>query len=332
MVACVGVAVLCLLVPLNGRAQVSAEIIDGVAALVNEHIITFSDVISYSGAAERSTRAAYGDNPAELRKRLQEVRTDALQTLIERALILDEFKEKGYQLPDYLIESRIREIVTTDYGGNRNNFLRSLRAQGLTLDAFRKRIREQFIVSSMSHREIAGAVVVSPYKMEQHYQANLDKFKVEDQVHLRMILLTKKKLTPEQASTKKLIADEIVMKLGAGSDFASMAKIYSEQPQRETGGDWGWVDRKTLREELRGVAFSLKAGENSPVVETKEGFYILRVDEAKSARVLPLAEVRDQIERVLEQEERARLQKQWVGKLKKKAFIRVYPPFADSAS
>lgn len=314
-----------------GHAQ-QGEIIDGVAAIVNHHIITISDIREYSRSAEASAIATYGRNPVELQKALRAIHRDALNTLIDRALILDEFDRKGGVVPEFVIDSRVRDLIATRFGGDRVAFRRSLRAEGLTEETHRKKIREQLIIENYALRQIAAEIFVSPYKMELYYEANKERFKVEDQVHLRMILVRKQGDDPAAVAARREMAQEILAKLETGRPFAEMAKAYSEQPQAATGGDWGWIDRKSISDEFAAIAFKLNAGEHSDIIETRDGFYILFVEDIKRARTLTLAEAREQIERILEQEERSRLQRQLVEKLRRKAFIRIYPPFLEPKS
>ena len=79
-----------------------------------------------------------------------------------------------------------------------------------------------------------------------------------------------------------------------------------------------------MREDLAKVAFSLKPGELSDVLELPEGCYIMKVEEFHPAHTKPLNEVRGEIEKALEAEQRQRLRKQWIERLKAKAFIRLF--------
>jgi parvulin-like peptidyl-prolyl isomerase len=307
----------------------SGEIIDGVAAIANNRIITISDIREYSRDAERRAILAFANNPAELQKALHAIHKDALNTLIDRALIVDDFDRKGNVVPDYAITSRLREIIASRFGGDRHAFRAWLRSQNLTEEQYRKEVREQLIIENYAARQIAAEIIVSPSRIKQYYEAHQAQFHVEDQVRLRMIFIRKDANQPEQIAAKREMAQEILSKLDSGRPFAEMAKAYSDAPQAATGGDWGWVDRKTISKEFADVAFALGAGEHSDILETKDGFYILFVEEIKKARVLPLDEVRQQIERILEQEERARIQRQHVEKLRRKAFVRIYLPLNE---
>jgi parvulin-like peptidyl-prolyl isomerase len=86
----------------------------------------------------------------------------------------------------------------------------------------------------------------------------------------------------------------------------------------------GFIDRETLREELRDAAFSLLPGQISKVIETGDGFYILQVEEKKPSKLTSLVEARDLIERLLIQETRLELQKKWVQSLRRKAYVQTY--------
>ncbi len=85
------------------------------------------------------------------------------------------------------------------------------------------------------------------------------------------------------------------------------------------------MDRKTLREDLANVAFSLKPGETSDVLERDDGCYLMKVEEFHPAHIKALNEVRAEIEKTLDTEERQRLRKDWIERLKTKAFISYFP-------
>ena len=90
------------------------------------------------------------------------------------------------------------------------------------------------------------------------------------------------------------------------------------------GGDWGWIERSTLRAELAAIAFKLKPGEMSDVISTPQYCYLMLVEAAKPSHIRPLADVREEIERELTQVERTAQQAKYVEKLKAKAFLRYF--------
>ncbi|MCX7869245.1 MAG: peptidyl-prolyl cis-trans isomerase [Terrimicrobiaceae bacterium] len=303
-----------------------ADVVDGIAAIVNQDVVTISQVRELVGARERALRDLYRGE--ELAEQLRELRMSALKDLIDRQLILQEFRkmqEKGASIPDYVVDDRIQAIIREEFGGDRAAFVRTLKAQGYTLTRFREIEREKIIVQAMRQAKVTDNFVISPTQILNYYNNNKAAFTTPEQVKLRMIVIREEDtgdiLT---GANKRQVAEEIRAKLLEGADFDRMAQMYSEDPAtQDTGGDWGWIERNTLNPELSRVAFSLKPGEVSPVVSVGGSYYILMVEARKNAQVRPIDEVREEIERNLIQQERNKAQERWLDTLRRKAFIKI---------
>ena len=125
-------------------------------------------------------------------------------------------------------------------------------------------------------------------------------------------------------ANKAQTAEEIRQKLVEGADFNRMAQMYSEdEATRDLGGDWGWVERNTLNEDLTKAAFSMKAGGISPVLQLGDSYYILNVEARKNATVKSISETREAIEQNIMQQERMKSQQRWLDTLRQKAFIKI---------
>ena len=120
------------------------------------------------------------------------------------------------------------------------------------------------------------------------------------------------------------MAEEIRAKLITGADFDKMAQMYSEDSTRDLGGDWGWIDDKTLSAPLSEVAFSLQPGSISKVVDVGGNHYILKVEARQGGEVKPLKDVRADIEARLRQEQAQELQDHWLASLRSKAYIKTF--------
>ncbi len=294
-----------------------AERANSILAVVHDAVITLQDVEFFTLQILGDLRRQYGNQPQLFNQKLAEARNESLERLLERKLILHEFNTAGYVLPESIIDEFVQEQLQTVAGGNRVTLTKTLQAQGLTYEKWRQRLRDDFIVSQMRLKNIQSEIIVSPYKIETYYLAHQNEYKVEEQVKLRMIVVSKP--AGADASQAKRVAEEVVGKIKEGATFTEMASVYSQGRS-----DWGWIERKVLRPELTDVAFSLKAGEMSSVIETPEAFYLMLVEDKRPAHVRPLGEVRDEIERAMLTEERGRLQKQWIDRLRKKTFVRYF--------
>lgn len=300
---------------------VEPEVVDGVAAVVNGEVITFSQVRGVVAPREKLLRAQFDGE--ELLKKVKEARAAALQDLIDRQLILQAFKKENFQIPDHFVEERMHDIVRTDFGGDRNTFIKTLEAQNFTIGDFRKMETEKMIVQAMRSHNVKLATIASPAKVEEYYKAHRDEFTSKAQIKLRLIMIPSH-ASDGNAAAQKAMANEIFGKLVSGAEFERMAQLYSEDSTREKGGDWGWVERNTLAAPLEKVAFSLERGKFSNVIEFGGNYYILKVEDKHGGDTRSLADARADIEKKLIQQEAQDLQEKWLASLRSKAYIKTF--------
>ena len=309
----------------KGALAAEPQVLDGIAAVVrldgatSGDVITYSEVRGVSAPQERLLRDQYkGD---ELVKKITEARNEALKDLIDRQLIVQAFKKEGYQIPEHYLDQRVKDIIRENFNGDRNTFIKTLQAQTFTLGEFRKMETEKMIVSAMRQHNVEVKTIVSPNKIQDYYRKHAAEFTSKEQVKLRMIMISAG--TTDRAG-QKAMAEEILGKLVNGAEFDRMAQIYSEDSTRDLGGDWGWVDRGTLTAPLEKVAFSLRLGKISNIVEVSGNYYILKVEGRQGGVTRSFSEVREEIEKKLASEEAQKMQEQWLASLRQKAYIKMY--------
>lgn len=310
------VAALLSLLPLRAA---DPQVLDGVAADVNGDVITFSQVRELTTPLENAAKANL--TGAALMEKIKEVRTRAVNDLIDRQLILQEFRKmKGASIPAHVIEDRITALIREEFGGDRSAFLKTIAAQGYTLDRLRKMEEEKIIVQAMRAREVKYDPIIPPSRIASFYAEKRQEWTTGDEVKLRMIKIP----GGAEAAKQRQLAREIRDKIVRGAEFADMARIYSDDSTQDNGGDWGWVKRGDLSGDMEKVVFSLKKGKVSDVVELNHNFYILLAEDRKDGVTKPLKDVRDQIEKYLLQQERQKQQQAWIERLRKKAYIKIY--------
>ena len=311
-------AFLCLALTLPPALALGQEVLDGIAAVVNSEVVTFSQVRELVGPKEKQARDTLKGN--DLVEKIKQIRMSAINDLIDRTLIIQEFKTKGFTIPDYFIDDRIQSIIKDEFGNDRQAFLRTLAAQGYTLEKFRDFQRDMIIVQEMRKQAVKGATTVSDTKINEYYKEHADEYSQPEQIKLRMIAI---RGAADNDSRRKMI-DEIRQKILDGAEFGDLARMYSEDSTQESYGDWGWIDRKKLNESLTKIAFGLKAGEMSKVIELGGTYYLLYCEAKKAATTKPLKDMHDEIEKALLQSERQQQQQDWLQKLRRKAYIKMY--------
>ena len=305
------------------RAAFAAEagVVDGIAAVVNRDVITYSQVRMLSAPREKLLRSQYTGE--ELEKQLKQLREAALKDLVDRRLIIQAFKKENYQIPDHLVDQRMHEIIRESFGGDRNTFIKTLEAQNYTLGEFKEKELERMIVQGMRGKNVKRDLIISPPKIEEYYKKHRDEFTTKEQIKLRMIMIPSHADTGNSAA-QKAMAEEVLGKLASGAEFERMAQVYSEDSTRDLGGDWGWIERKTLAGPLENAAFKVPVGRISPVIDYAGNYYILKVEDKHGGVTRPLAEVRPEIEKKLIQLEAQNLQERWLASLRSKAYIRTF--------
>ena len=359
--------------------QVRAELVTGIEAVVSDSIITREEVEAMTAPAADVLWRTYRSQPEVFAKKVAEARNENLEELLERQLILRDFKT-GYNFQVDVVEKEIekeidREIqeeIRTTYNGSRVAMLQTLQARGITYEKHRQQIHDRIIIGFLRQKNVSSEFIVSPHKVEAYYQSHLDDYRVKDEVKMRMIVL-KSPVESESARVERL-AEDILTKLNEGATFAEMATIHSEGSQRNQGGDMGWAELEGLSMGLRDMANALQSGQHSGVASRSPGddywvceyksgkpsiarhyvtdpatkkeklteerrfdssstvtnlpapqeFYLMQVEEKRAARVKPLNDVRDQIEKDLTDKEQKALKDEWISRLKKKTFVRYF--------
>ena len=297
-------------------ALAEEQVLDGIAAVVNGEVITFSQVRELVVSREMALRQSLRGK--ELEDKVKETRLAAINDLIDRQLVLQDFAKNKFAIPDFAVDDHINTIVREQFQGDRQALIRTLQAQGFTLQRFRKVETDKMIVQAMRQRAVKTDPILSPSKVEQYYETHRSEYSTPEQVKLRMIVLNK------NSPDAKNVAEEIRTKVKSADAFAKMAQLYSEDASKETGGDWGWIERSTLNENLSAPAFALKPGQVSKVLEMGGNYYLLYVDARKPAQTKPLDAVRDETEKKVLQAERQAAQEKWIKGLRDKAYIRIF--------
>jgi len=243
--------------------------------------------------------------------------------LIDRRLVIQAFKKESYEIPDHIVDQRMHDIIRESFGGDRNTFIKTLEAQNYTLGEFKEKEMERIIVQAMRSKNVKTSLIIPPNKIEEYYKQHRDEFTSKEQIKLRMIMIPGHADTGNSAA-QKAMAEEVLGKLASGAEFDQMAQVYSEDSTRDMGGDWGWIERKTLAAPLEKIAFNMPVSRISNIIDYAGNYYILKVEDKHGGTTRWLAEARSDIEKKLIQQEAQQLQERWIASLRAKAYIRTF--------
>jgi len=149
-----------------------------------------------------------------------------------------------------------------------------------------------------------GKPAVSDADVQAYYNAHQDQYAVKEQVKTRHILIT----VPAGADAKtdaaaKAKAQDLLTKIKAGGNFAQLASANSDDPGSKTqGGELPMIPTASLDPAYAKAAMALNPGQTSDLVRSQFGYHIIQTEAKDAAHAKPLAEVKESIVPVLEQQ------------------------------
>lgn len=209
------------------------------------------------------------------------------------------------------VDGEIRKMITAQHGGVQRRFDRDLAEQGLTIDDMRDRVRREVIITSFLEREIRPKVA-EPTRAElmSAFEANKEQWRQPSRRSMSLIDVrvashlpdgttdpTREQKEAARAEARSLI-QSVEVQLRNGADFAEMARQHSEGLHASEGGTWGWVTADAVRDRFRPAVDALEkldTGQTSPVIETADGFFLVKCDQHDAAVDPTFRDVQPQI-------------------------------------
>lgn len=301
-----------------------AELVDRVAAVVNNQVIAWSEV--EQRAAPELQRVAAERDPARRGKLREQVMRAAVEQLVGDKLLDVEVREFNIDVTDAELDVAL-EDVRRQNNREPEQFVQLLAEEGYTLESYKAFMRKHLARLKLVNLKVRSRVKVSEEDLRAEY-ARFSRMEGEDpEVHARHILV---KVDPGAPAEKVKAAEEKAQALAAearrpGVDFVELAKAKSEGPSAPDGGDLGFFKRGMMVPEFDKVAFALQPGEVSDPVRTRFGFHVIRVDERRAAEVAPFEDVKDQLRERLLRGQMEKYTAQYVQELKQKASVEIKP-------
>ena len=299
----------------------SEAVVDRIVAVVNQEIITLSEVEKWSQPFQREIHT---DDRLERKEKVQEVLRKVLERIIEDKLLEQEAKKSGTKVTSKEVEGAIDEIRRRN-NLDQESFERALVAQGFTLESLKKELEKKILRMKF----VAFAVQVEPKagekELREFYQKNLDLYRVDESYRpAHILLLVSNEATPEQVREIRKRIQKILERIKGGESFAKMARDYSEDPSSsKEGGDLGYFKKGELVPALEKETMRLRVGEVSGIVQTELGFHILKLLDRKGGEPAPLEEVKEKVQADYYEKRMEKAYQEFLSKLKEKSIIEI---------
>lgn len=251
---------------------------------------------------------------------MAQMKSEVLESLIDRELLFQESKKKGIQVKSDAVSDQLQKIQQRY--PNKEEFKKLLSNMGLTESDVQAQIERGMAIQKLIDKEVTEKIKVSDEETKAFYDKNPQLFQQPEQIKASHILIKVQADAPadQKAEARKKIED-VQQKVKKGEDFATLAKTYSEGPSGPKGGDLGYFRRGQMVKPFEEAAFSLKPDETSEIVETQFGYHLIKVNDKKPAKKMAYAEVKDRLNEHLKKQKTDSEASAYIETLRKDAKI-----------
>ncbi len=274
-----------------------------IVAIVNREIITQKDLSDFISFMRMQLSRQYRGR--ELENKIQSMKLDLLDKLIEDCLILQEAKNSNIQIDPNRIKARIEEIKR--HSGSEMEFQDALRKQGLVEADIEARIKEQALMYSIIEEKVKSKVVIDPQEVTDFYQKNPQEFILPEEREFESIAVSSEQL-----------AKEVVEHLRADRSLQDLSQKYSLKVSRFSSRKGG-----ELKKEIENAVFRLRLSAISEPIKIGDTCYIFKLVKINPARQQNLSEAGEVIRGFLFEQKFQEELTRWLDALKKKSYIKI---------
>ena len=276
---------------------------DKIIAVVNSDIITQKDLNDFLNFMRMQMRQDYSGK--ELETKIQSMKLDLINKLIEDRLILQEAKRYGIIVDESRVRAKIDEI-RRKYP-TEADFQNSLKQQGLVQADLEAKIKEQFLMYNCIEYKIRSKIAVTPTEVTEFYQKNAAEFNSGETRNFSSL-----------NSGDEKVAWEAYRGLKNGASFDQVSEKYSLSINKFNDIHFG-----ELKKEIENEVFKLKIDEFSEPVKIKEDYFIFKLESIVPTRQLNLNEARDKIHSYLLDKKSEEAMVKWLDELKKLSYVKL---------
>lgn len=297
----------------NGQA-----LIDRVVAVVNEDVITMSELQEAVILYQRETKgSALADGD------LEELQRKVLARMVDHRLQVQEARREKVEVTEDDVRTVVDDFVRRN-GGDRVQIEAQLRQQGLTWEGLRRELRDQLLAQRIRSRRVSRRASVPEAEVDAYMAENRAKLEAGLKYHARHIAVIAE--PPDQPAAwerTKAEIDSIVTRLRSGGDFAALARERSKDASAAAGGDLGWLARGELEPLFEEPLSKLAKGDVTEPIRSASGYHIFQLENREELTPQMLSEARQQARDLLLQRKAQERLDEWLEGLRRRALIAI---------
>ncbi|MBI5632096.1 MAG: peptidylprolyl isomerase [Nitrospirae bacterium] len=285
--------------------------VDRALAVVNGEVITFTD---YGSFVARTDQTADRETVSE----------QYLKTLLEERLILQEAKRKGYDATAEEVSQSIASFLE-QAGIQQNEFEKKIALENMSMSDYRTLVKENIISLKCIEKEVNAKVLVSSSDLVRYYEKHRVRFMESPEKVLVMAIVMKLSSNPSltEITDLKIRSLKVYSEIKNGESFERQVYKYADESVKNLGGILGEFEKGALIPVLDEKIFSMKTGEVSEPIWTKDGVYILKIAKRTAAVYTPLDRVKTELQAKAYEEKREEAFNLWMKKLWERSSIKI---------
>ena len=308
--------------------------IPATAMWVNGQIVTIDEILKTIQPA--LIEAARGSSEEVFSIRAQELINQQILRQINKILLLSQAQKRLSDAEKRWVDKQVDEQIARAIleAGSKVRLEQKLRDEGMTLEEWRKSLRDTMLIQMHLRDRLTNKIFVSREMMWKYYTTHTDEFQSPDKVQMQIISVpineflpggitspSEQQLRQGREKARELI-NQAAKALAQGGDFTEVAKKFSRGPMAKTGGVWPMIERGSFRAQaVEETAFAQGVGNVSKIIETPSGFYIVKTLAVQKGQRCSFEQVQQEIKAKLRQQQFEKLTKRYQKKLYSDAII-----------
>lgn len=295
----------------------SVEITDKVIAIVNDDVITMSELIAEGGSDLTGDSASVLINGMTVK----EARDNVLEQIIMKKLLDQAVKEYGLDITEIDVDRAILEQLKMN-GLSKQDLNEILAKEGKTYVEYRKQVEYTIKKDRLIARKLSTHIIVTDEEVNAYFKEHIADYKDRKEFRISEIVFgIPQGATESMVLETRIKADMVLKKLKAGAPFEDMAKEYSMASDAEKGGDMGFIQPNTLDPGFVALLNKMKIGETSEVIGTESGFIIFRITDTRPLTNITANDVKPEITAIIRQEKTISYFERWMKEIREAAFV-----------
>ncbi len=300
--------------------------VNGIAAKVNGRVITKNQVSFMLAPVYAQLVTQFPRRGPQFEAKFKEAKAGIVQELIDRQIILDEFKQLGAFIKPNLIDDEIKRQMRELFNGDEVKFREELKRSRLTMEGYREMTKEKMVVQAMRAKQFADAPPPLPNEIQNEYNEIKPTLRdvTKDMISFQKIFIPasdpQNPLATPEAQLE--IAEGLAKQLADGKDFAELAKAKSQDAFAEQGGLQENVPRTDLSPEFAAILFEVPVGKIVGPLLDRQGFTIVKPTKIVFGPSPALTDkVREMMEERVRRKKTSEQYDRWVVGKRKRAMI-----------